>query len=180
MSPTEVRNKNLIAGCIAKDPKSQKSLFDIFAPTMYAICYRYAKNPDQAKDLLQDGFIKAFTKLSEFKFEGSFEGWLKRIFINHSLEYIRKEMRKPDMVKVEEVHNLASDSFQFHNLDSKKIMAQIQKLPTGYRTVINLFIIEGYSHKEIANLLGISENTSKTQLHKGRQMLQKMIAKDYH
>ncbi len=179
MSPTEVRNTNLIAGCIAKDPKAQKTLFDTFAPTMYAICFRYAKNSDQAKDLLQDGFIKVFTKLGEFKFEGSFEGWLKRIFINHSLEYIRKEMRKPDMLKVEDVYNLAVDDFQFHNLDANKIMTQIQKLPTGYRTVINLFIVEGFSHKEIANLLGISENTSKTQLHKGRQMLQKRIKNDF-
>lgn len=177
MSQPEERNTLLIKGCIAKDPKSQKALFDTFAPTMYAICYRYAKNPDQAKDLLQDGFIKVFTKLGEFKFEGSFEGWLKRIFINHALEYIRKEMRQPDKVNLDDVHDLASDTLQFHELDSKKILAQIQKLPTGYRTVINLFIIEGYSHKEIAEMLGISESTSKTQLHKGRHMLQKLISR---
>lgn len=175
MSQPEERNILLIKGCLAQDPKSQKALFDTFAPTMYAICYRYAKNSDQAKDLLQEGFIKVYTKLSEFKFEGSFEGWLKRIFINNSLEYIRKELRQPDMVNVEDSHELASDTFQFHAIDSKKIMAQIQKLPTGYRTVINLFIIEGYSHKEIAEMLGISESTSKTQLHKGRHMLQKML-----
>lgn len=177
MSQPEERNTLLIKGCIAKNPKSQKALFDTFAPTMYAICYRYAKNSDQAKDILQDGFIKAFTKLNEFKFEGSFEGWLKRIFINHALEYIRKEMRQPDMVSVEDVHDLASDTLQFHDLDLNKIMAQIHKLPTGYRTAINLYIIEGYSHKEIAELLGISESTSKTQLHKGRLMLQKMLSR---
>lgn len=179
MSQPEERNIVLIKGCLAKNPKSQKALFDTFAPTMYAICYRYAKNSDQAKDLLQEGFIKVYTKLVEFKFEGSFEGWLKRIFINHALEYIRKELRQPDMINLEDVHDLSSDSFQFHGLDAAKILAQIQKLPTGYRTVINLFIIEGYSHKEIAELLGISENTSKTQLHKGRHMLQKMLKNNF-
>ena len=177
MPQSEERNILLIKGCIAQDPKAQKTLFDTFAPVMYTICYRYAKDPDQAKDLLQEGFIKVYTKLGEFKFEGSFEGWLKRIFINHALEYIRKELRKPDMVNVEDVHELSSDMLQFHGIDTKQILAQIQKLPTGYRTVINLFIIEGYSHKEIAELLGVSESTSKTQLHKGRHMLQKMLSR---
>jgi RNA polymerase sigma factor (sigma-70 family) len=179
MSQPEERNILLIKGCLAQNPKSQKALFDTFAPTMYAICYRYAKNSDQAKDLLQEGFIKVYTKLGEFKFEGSFEGWLKRIFINHALEYIRKEIRQPDMVNLEDSHELSSTTIQFHELDTQKIMAQIQKLPTGYRTVINLFIIEGYSHKEIAEMLGISESTSKTQLHKGRHMLQKMLNNNF-
>ncbi len=179
MLQSEERNILLIQGCIAQNPKSQKALFDIFAPTMYAICYRYSKDADQAKDLLQEGFIKAFTKLSEFKFEGSFEGWLKRIFINHSLEYIRKELRQPTTVDVEEVHDLSSETIQFDRHDAKKLMDLIQKLPLGYRTAINLFIIEGYSHKEISEKLGISESTSKTQLHKGRQMLQRMLKDNF-
>ena len=94
---------------------------------MYAICYRYAKNSDQAKDLLQEGFIKVYTKLGEFKFEGSFEGWLKRIFINHALEYIRKELRQPDMINLEDVHDLSSDSFQFHGLDAAGAVSTVRK-----------------------------------------------------
>jgi len=179
MPQSEESNIILIKGCLAKDPKSQKALFDTFAPTMYAICYRYAGNLDQAKDLLQDGFIKVFTKLNEFKFEGSFEGWLKRIFINNALEYLRKENRQPDMIDVRDAHHLSSETFHFSGLDAQQILAQIQKLPNGYRTVVNLYIIEGYQHKEIAEMLGISENTSKTQLFKARQILQKALKDNF-
>ncbi|MCC6721340.1 MAG: sigma-70 family RNA polymerase sigma factor [Bacteroidia bacterium] len=175
MQQSDKSNKILIEGCLAKNQKSQKALFDKFAPTMYAICMRYSGNAEQAKDLLQEGFIKVFTKLGEFKFEGSFEGWLKRIFINHALEYIRKENRQPDIVNVDETYELQSDTFHITSIDSRKIIELIQKLPQGYRTVINLFIIEGYNHKEIAQMLGISENTSKSQLFKARQVLQKML-----
>lgn len=175
MAQSEESNIILIKGCLAQDPKSQKALFEMFAPTMYAICYRYAGNEDQAKDLLQDGFIKVFTKLGDFKFEGSFEGWLKRIFINNALEYLRKEKRQPEMIDVDNAHDLAADSINFSGIDIRKIMALIQKLPSGYRTAVNLYIIEGYSHKEIADLLGITESTSKTQLFKARQALQKML-----
>ena len=175
MQQSEKSNKILIEGCLAKNQKSQKALFDTFAPTMYAICLRYSGNTEQAKDLLQDGFIKVFTKLSEFKHEGSFEGWLKRIFINLALEYLRKENRQPDMVNVEDKTDLHSETIQFQNIDSRRIIELIQKLPNGYRTAINLYIIEGYSHKEIAEMLGITESTSKSQLFKARQMLQKML-----
>jgi len=179
MPQSEESNTILIKGCLAQNSKSQKALFETFAPTMYAICYRYAGDEDQAKDLLQDGFIKVYTKLGEFKFEGSFEGWLKRIFINHSLEYLRKEKRQPDIINVDDAHDIASEPFHFSSIDSRQILAQIQKLPTGYRTVINLYIIEGYSHKEIGELLGISESTSKTQLFKARQLLQKILKSNF-
>jgi RNA polymerase sigma-70 factor (ECF subfamily) len=179
MPQSEESNKILIKGCLAQNQKSQKTLFDTFAPTMYAICYRYAGNSDQAKDLLQDGFIKVFTKLGEFKFEGSFEGWMKRIFINHALEYLRKENRQPDMINVDDAHNISAEVSSFTNIDTRQILSLIQKLPTGYRTVINLYIIEGYSHKEIAEMLGITESTSKTQLFKARLMLQKMLKDNF-
>lgn len=179
MQQSEKSNKILIDGCLAKNQKSQKALFDTFAPTMYAICLRYSGNSEQAKDLLQDGFIKVYSKLADYKFEGSFEGWLKRIFINIALEYLRKEKRQPDIVNVEETTELQSETFHFNNIDSRKIIELIQKLPPGYRTAINLFIIEGYSHREIAELLEISENTSKSQLFKARQMLQKMLKDEF-
>lgn len=175
MIQSEESNTILIEGCLKKDQKSHKALFEIFAPTMYAICFRYAGNEDQAKDLLQEGFIKVFNKLNDFKFEGSFEGWMKRVFINNSLEYLRKENRQPHKVDVEEVYDLQSEDLSFEGLDVEKIMFQIQKLPPGYRAAINLYIIEGYSHKEIAEMLEISESTSKSQLYKARQMLQKML-----
>lgn len=147
----------------------------MFAPTMYAICYRYAGSEDQAKDLLQDGFIKVFTKLGDFKFEGSFEGWLKRIFINHALEYLRKEKRQPDMIPVDDAQHVAAETLHLHGMDTAKILQLIQKLPAGYRAAVNLYIIEGYSHKEIAEMLNITESTSKSQLFKARQILQKML-----
>lgn len=166
--------KQLIKHCLNGDPKSHKKLFDTYAPTMYAICYRYAGEHNKAKDFLQEGFIKVFQKLHTFRFDGAFEGWLKRIFIYASIEQIRKEKifnQTLDTEALEDSSNHASMPEVLPQMHYKEMISLINTLPDGYRTVFNMFVIEGFSHKEIAKTLGISESTSKTQLLKARNAL---------
>jgi RNA polymerase sigma factor (sigma-70 family) len=168
---------DIVKQCIENKPKAQKELFDILSPKMYAICLRYAKNNDEAKDILQEGFIKMFKYLGQFEGKGSFEGWVKRIFINTSIEFYRKAQREATTNSLDIAENQPFESHILSNLKVDDLMAIVQKLPTGYRTVFNLFIIEGYGHEEIAKMLNVSENTSKSQLFKARQHLQAIILK---
>ena len=169
--------KRLVEGCLNGDVKVQKSFYQRYADTMYAICLRYSNNQDEAKDFLQGGFIKIFSNLHRFRFTGSLEGWMKRIMVNNALEQLRKKMRFSQMDDINEVR-LPEDrgvSQNMHGLEVNDILNQISKLPTGYRTVFNLYVIEGYSHKEISEELGINIGTSKSQLSKARSMLQQML-----
>jgi len=168
---------SIITECIDRQPKAQKKLFEILAPKMYAICVRYAKDSDDAKDLIQDGFIRLFKNIDKFENRGSFEGWAKRIFINTCIEYYRKQQKEQLKVAIENTPEFSIDSNALSLLKAADLMLIIQKLPMGYRTVFNLFAIEGYSHEEIAAQLGISINTSKSQLFKARQHLQEIILK---
>ena len=162
---------SLIEACQKGDNKALKKLYDNHANTMYAICLRYMNNEDEAKDALQEGFIKVVKNVHKFKFTGSFEGWLKRIFVNTSIEQIRKRKKHLD---IDEMHgNLQhTDSIKTGNMDVEKMMELVQKLPEGYRTVFNMYVIDGFSHKEISDKLGVSESTSKSQLFKARKQLQ--------
>lgn len=168
---------DIVAQCIENNPKAQKQLFDILSPKMYAICLRYARNIDEAKDILQEGFIKMFKHLAQFQGKGSFEGWVKRIFINTSIEFYRKAQKENVKNSLESAENQPFDAQILSNLKVDDLMEIIQKLPPGYRTVFNLFVIEGYGHEEIAKMLKVSENTSKSQLFKARQHLQEIILK---
>ncbi|MES2617914.1 MAG: RNA polymerase sigma factor [Bacteroidota bacterium] len=167
----------IVRQCIDNDPKAQKQLFDILSPKMYAICLRYARHSDEAKDILQEGFIKMFKYLDRFEGKGSFEGWVKRIFINTSIEFYRKAQKEAGNNSLDQAENQPFDAQILSNLKVDDLMRIVQELPTGYRTVFNLFVIEGYGHEEIAQMLSISENTSKSQLFKARQHLQTIILK---
>lgn len=167
----------IVKQCIDNDPKAQKQLFDILSPKMYAICLRYARHSDEAKDILQEGFIKMFKYLDRFEGKGSFEGWVKRIFINTSIEFYRKAQKEAGNNSLDQAENQPFDAQILSNLKVDDLMRIVQQLPTGYRTVFNLFVIEGYGHEEIAEMLSISENTSKSQLFKARQHLQAIILK---
>jgi len=167
----------LLAQCIDNQSKAQKKLFDILAPRMYAICLRYAQNNDEAKDILQEGFIKVFANLNKFEHKGSFEGWIKRIFINTSIEFYRKNQKHSVLDKLEPYNEKGIESDVLSLLKHADLMKLVQCLPNGYRTVFNLFVMEGYSHDEISKMLNISENTSKSQLHKARHFLQELILK---
>ncbi|MEO9804855.1 MAG: sigma-70 family RNA polymerase sigma factor [Reichenbachiella sp.] len=162
--------------CKAKDELAQKALYDKYANKMMRTCLRYLNDEMEAEDAMIDGFMKVFSKIETFEFrgKGSLEGWIKRIMVNESLMLIRK--RKMDQVELDKVHNLSSNHATVESeLMEETIVNVIQKLPNGYRTVFNMYVIEGYSHKEIGEKLNISENTSKSQLSKARASLSKSL-----
>lgn len=166
----------VIKGCSDGNAKSQRMLFDMFAPKMLTICIRYTKNRMEAEDILQEGFIKLFQKIDSFSFQGSFEGWIKRIFINTALDHIRKEEKSKYFEDVDNPFlSIQSDAFILENLEADSLLKVIDFLPSGYKTVFNLFAIEGFSHKEIAELLNINENTSKSQYSRAKLFIQKKL-----
>ena len=162
----------LIKECVKGNAKAQRFLFDKFAPKMLTVCVRYAKNKSDAEDVLQDAFIKVFNKISEFKNEGSLEGWIRRIMVNTSLDQIRKNSKFSNDTDLEAVsYKLENNDFTFENLVSEDLLKLINSMPNGYRIVFNMFAIEGYSHQEIASTLGVTENTSKSQYLRARSFL---------
>jgi RNA polymerase sigma-70 factor (ECF subfamily) len=136
---------------------------------------RYANNADDAQDLLQEGFIKVFRNLEKFRAEGSFEGWVRRVFVNTSIEHFRRKHTVNSITEKEESVIEDADITALDNLAEKDIINLVQELSPGYRTVFNMYVIEGYSHKEIGNILGISEGTSKSQLARAKAILQKKV-----
>lgn len=154
----------------------QEELYNRFAGKMYAVCLRYANNPDDARDLLQEGFIKIYRNLHRFRSEGSFEGWIRRVFINSSIEHFRKKSVQLSKVSEKDENTVeGTDISALDSLAEKDIVRLIQDLSPGYRTVFNLYVIEGFSHREIGEQLGISEGTSKSQLARARSILQKKV-----
>lgn len=142
---------------------------------MYTVCLRYSGNADDAQDLLQEGFIKVFRNLNKFRGEGSFEGWIRRIFLNTSIEHFRRKAKTYTTIEAEEISIEDKDWNILDNLAEKDLIAMIQQLSPGYRTVFNMHVVEGYSHKEIADMLDINEGTSKSQLARAKAVLKKMV-----
>jgi len=155
----------------------QEELYRRFSPRMYAVCLRYAGNPEEAEDILQEGFIKIFKKLGSFRSEGSFEGWIRRIFVNTAIEHFRRKRYLQPVTEKEENTVEGSYLSVLDNLAERDIMELIQQLSPGYRTVFNMYVVEGYTHKEIGDMLGISEGTSKSQLSRAKVILQQMVKK---
>ena len=169
----------LINECIKGNPAAQKKLFEKFAPKMMFVCLRYCKDTNDAEDVLQEGFIKVFGYLSKYKHEGSFEGWMRRVFVNTSLDFLRKEKQLSSTSSYEDVDYKIHDDYSTSGaLEAEDLMKIIMKLPKGYQVVFNLFAIEGYTHKEIAELLGISEDTSKSQYFRARASLKNYLEKE--
>ena len=147
---------------------------------MLAVCLRYVNDMETARDLLQDGFVRVFTNINSYTGSGSFEGWLRKIFVNGALEYLRKSDVLRESTDLENSADLVQpDSSAIENLSAAELMKVIQELPAGFRTVFNMFAIEGYSHKEISEILGITESTSRSQFTRARQLLQKRIKELY-
>ncbi len=172
----------LIAGCIRREPASQKALFDLYARPMLGVCLRYARNQADAEDILQDAFIKIFEKIGTFRSLGSFEGWIRRIVVHTALKkYSLSRFDKERVVAEPGLYESADsgDPEAFGQLSEKELLALIHQLPDGYRLVFNLYVIEGYSHEEIAGQLRIQPGTSRSQLAKARMMLQHMLAGIY-
>ena len=166
----------LVNECAKGNSKAQRALFDKFAPKMLAVCQRYLRNNQEAEDVLQDGFVKVFQKIVDFKMEGSLEGWIRRIVVNTALDTIRRNKKLLDDVQVEEVqYKVSFTDHQFDGMDLAQLMKLINEMPDGYRVVFNMFAIEGYSHKEIADTLGVTENTSKSQYSRARAFLRTQL-----
>lgn len=169
-------DEELIDKCLKGDSRAQKALFDKFSRKMMTVCLRYVGDYERAEDVLQDGFVKVFRNLDKFKHEGSFEGWIRRTIINTSLDYLRREKNGYIDTDISEAEYLAGDDEKsLSKMRVDELMKIIQDMPTGYRTVFNLYAIEGYSHQEIADELGVTESTSKTQYKKARTYLMNII-----
>lgn len=169
--------KEIIEGCIKGERKFQQALYELLSSKMFSVCLRYSNEYNSAQGvLLQEGFVKVYRNIAKFRSEGSFEGWVRRIFVNTAIEHFRKQ------VNLYALHDTDVKSYEYYDgnalegLKHEDILKMIQKLSDGYRTVFNLYVIEGYSHKEIGDMMGISEGTSKSQLSRARYLLQKMIA----
>jgi RNA polymerase sigma-70 factor (ECF subfamily) len=171
-------NEEIINGCINKDKYFEDLLYKKYAAIAYAICLRYVSNTDDAKDVFQEAFVKVYGQLKNYKMQGSFEGWIKRIFVNTALDYCRRR-RRVVFVSVDD-YSVSTTELVAEletNIPKEKLMELIMQLPDGYRIVFNLYAIENYTHKQIAELLNIEEGTSKSQLFKARKVLQLQLRK---
>ena len=178
----ELTNRNpnehqIIEGCVHSKTWAQKLVYEQYSSIMMGVCVRYASDRETARDLLQDGFIKVFSNIKTYTGTGSFGGWIRRIFVTTALEYLRKNDALKQSTSID-YYDYSIENMDVSILDkisADELMQCIEKLPTGYRTVFNLYAIEGYSHLEIAKMLHISENTSRSQFMRARKMLQKSV-----
>jgi RNA polymerase sigma-70 factor (ECF subfamily) len=170
-----VSESDLILGSIRGDRRMQELLYKTYSPKMYGVCLRYAGNPDDAQDILQEGFVKVFKNLTRFRGDGSFEGWIRRIFVNTAIEHYRRKVNMYPVTENQENTIEDKDWTAFDRLALKDLLEIIQELSPGYRTVFNMYVVEGYTHRDIADILGISEGTSKSQLARAKAILQNVI-----
>jgi RNA polymerase sigma factor (sigma-70 family) len=175
MSLTEI--KKIINGCLDGDRRDQELLYRRHASKLYAVCMQYSGNDEEARDILQEGFIKIFENLCNYKYEGSFEGWMRRIMVNTALEKYRS---RHNLYRVDDIEMIPEpdadpDNEDYAGLDANDLLEIIRELPPKYRVVFNLYAIEGYSHKEISKMINISEGTSKSNLSRARVILQRRV-----
>ena len=168
--------EELIKGCVRRERSAQKQLYDTFSSKMYALCCRYVKDSMEAEDVLVTAFTKILDRIDQFKGDGSFEGWIRRIVVNESLTYLRRNRSMYVETELEAADRDPDYQHLSDHLEAEDLLNMIQELPAGYRMVFNLYAIDGFSHKEIADQLNISENTSKSQLSRARVFLQKLLA----
>lgn len=163
----------LIEECLQNNRKAQKQLYEKYSRKMFGVCLRYAKSKEEAEDVLADAFVQIFMKLSSFKRDGSFEGWIRRIVVNTSITAYRSNLKFNLNDEISEVYDVSSnDESAVDLLNVQQIKNIIQLMPDGYRMIFNLYAIEGYTHREIADILGINEGTSKSQFSKARKWMQ--------
>jgi RNA polymerase sigma-70 factor (ECF subfamily) len=166
-------DKDLIKRCQDNDPKAQGLLYQQLAPKMFGICLRYTRNHMEAEDVLQEGFIKVFRYLKDYRNDGSLEGWIRRTIVNTAINFYKKRAKYQNDISLDHSEPInQEEESAIDKLSVKELLEYIQELPDGYRMVFNLNVIEGYTHKEIGEMLNISENTSKSQLSRARSVLQ--------
>lgn len=166
--------KDLINACRQRERRAQQALYDRYAPNMFGVCKRYVKTQEDAEDVLIEAFFKVLTNIEQYKGEGSFEGWIRRIVVNESLMALRKRVNFSQMLELTEV-DIPVTTSALQDLVARDILNLIDILPIGYRTVFNLYVLEGYKHREIAQIMGISINTSKSQLILAKKRLKNLL-----
>lgn len=166
----------ILQGCLEQDRQCQKALYDKYSSAMYIICLRYARHELEAQDLLQEGFIKVFDKIDTYRGEGTLGSWIKTIIIRTAIKNYHSSHYQQEKLGVEEYNKKQVDASAVSRMSEKEILDTIEKLPDGYRTVFNMHVIEGYKHKEIAEMLGIGESTSRSQLVKAKRMLRSYLS----
>lgn len=167
-----MNERQLVKDCLRQKPEAQRLLYERYAKTMLGICYRYTKSLKDAEDVLQDGFVKVFTKLSQFKFEGDLGAWIRRIMVTTALNFLKKDSRySAEMYFAEPPLHPVTEENPAVRLQAKELADMIRQLPHGYQTIFNLYAVEGYSHVEIGEMLGISDGTSRSQYARARALL---------
>src|SRR5689334_1832018 len=178
LQKTLMTEEALIYGCLHNDPSAQRELYNRYSPKMLSVCYRYAQNREDAEDMLQEGFIKVFTQINTFQNKGAFEGWIRRIIVHTCINHLKKNKRFNESVDIINANAIQVREESIPSIvQAKQIVECIRLLPIGYRTVLNLYAIEGYSHKEIAEMLDIEESTSRSQYTRSKNMLEAILIK---
>jgi len=166
----------MLAGCLTNNAASQEALYNRFSPRMLGVCYRFAKNREDAEDMLQEGFIKIFSQIHQYRGDGALEGWIRRIVVHTCINVLKKNKKFSDSVDIIHANSLHVKEDMIPSImQAKQVVECIRILPMGYRTVLNLYAIEGFSHKEIANLLDIEESTSRSQYTRAKAMLEEIL-----
>ena len=166
----------MLAGCLRNNASSQEALYNRFSPRMLGVCYRFAKNREDAEDMLQEGFIKVFTQMHQYRNEGALEGWIRRIVVHTCINILKKNKKFAESVDIIHANSIHVKEDMIPSImQAKQVVECIRMLPLGYRTVLNLYAIEGFSHKEIAQLLDIEESTSRSQYTRAKAMLEEIL-----
>ncbi len=169
--------QQLLKECRKQNRQAQEALYQLFAPEMLGVCYRYTKSLDDAEDVLQEGFVKVFTHLQQYRGDGALGGWIRKIMVHASLNYLRQHSRYRNQLRfeVQPLHPVVNEAAT-PKIATEELIEYIRKLPVGYQTVFNLVGVEGFSHKEVAEMLGISEQTARSQYSRARATLMKWLA----
>lgn len=170
--------QSILAGCLNNDPSAQRELYNRYSPKMLSVCYRFANSREDAEDMLQEGFIKVFTQMHTFQNKGAFEGWIRRIIVHTCINFLKKNKKFSNSIDLEQADYLeVKEETMPSVMQARQIIECIRLLPLGYRTVLNLYAMEGYSHKEIADMLDIEESTSRSQYTRAKSMLEAILIK---
>jgi RNA polymerase sigma factor (sigma-70 family) len=168
----------ILVGCINNDPSAQRELYNRYSPKMLSVCYRFSQTREDAEDMLQEGFIKIFSQIHTFQNKGAFEGWIRRIIVHTCINFLKKNKKFSDNVKLEYAGFLeVKEETMPSIMQARQVVECIRLLPMGYKTVLNLYALEGYSHKEISNMLDIEESTSRSQYTRAKSMLEMILVK---
>ncbi len=175
---TCMTEQSILAGCLTNDPVAQRELYNRYSPKMLSVCYRFAQNREDAEDMLQEGFIRVFTQIGSFRNSGSFEGWVRRIVVHTCINFLKKYKKFSESLDLAYVTDIQVKEETIPSLMlARQVIECMRLLPVGYRTVLNLYAIEGYSHKEIAQMLDIEESTSRSQFTRAKTMLETILVK---